>query len=90
MLFAMNFTPVVRYGYRLGFPGGGVYREMMNTDAGAYGGGNVGNNGEVFSEAVALGQLPAFRRDPVAAAGDGGVQASHELGATHFAPFRLR
>jgi 1,4-alpha-glucan branching enzyme len=55
VLFAMNFTPVVRHGYRLGFPGGGVYREMMNTDAGAYGGGNVGNNGEVYSEPVAWG-----------------------------------
>ena len=53
MFFALNFTPVVRQGYRLGFPAGGEYEEVMNTDAGIYGGSNVGNNGAVHSEPVA-------------------------------------
>ena len=38
-----NFTPVPRYGYRIGVPGAGVWREQLNTDAACYGGGNVGN-----------------------------------------------
>ena len=44
-----NFTPVVREGYRLGVPAGS-YHEVLNTDAAAYGGGNVGN-GTLQSEA---------------------------------------
>ncbi|WP_244424836.1 1,4-alpha-glucan branching protein GlgB [Methylobacterium nodulans] len=42
-----NFTPVPRHGYRIGVPAPGYYREAINTDAAAYGGGNVGNYGGV-------------------------------------------
>lgn len=42
-----NFTPVVRHGYRLGVPRGGLYREVINSDAGEYGGSGVGNGGVV-------------------------------------------
>ncbi len=45
-----NFTPVPREAYRLGVPFGGSYREVLNSDAGAYGGGNTGNGGSVVSE----------------------------------------
>jgi 1,4-alpha-glucan branching enzyme len=45
-----NFTPVVRRGYRVGVPVEGFYRELLNTDAGYYGGGNVGNGGGVQAE----------------------------------------
>jgi 1,4-alpha-glucan branching enzyme len=45
-----NFTPVVRHGYRVGVPRDGFYRELLNTDAAAYGGGNAGNAGGVRSE----------------------------------------
>jgi len=38
-----NFTPVPRHGYRIGVPEAGAYRELINTDAGAYGGSGVGN-----------------------------------------------
>ena len=38
-----NFTPVVRYGYRIGLPHAGRWREALNTDAQLYGGSNVGN-----------------------------------------------
>ena len=40
-----NFTPVVRYDYRVGVPVGGYYREILNTDSEIYGGSNVGNYG---------------------------------------------
>ena len=44
-----NFTPVVRYDYRIGVPAGGYYREILNTDAEVYGGSNVGNDGGVWA-----------------------------------------
>jgi 1,4-alpha-glucan branching enzyme len=48
-----NCTPVVRREYRVGVPRAGEYREILNTDAAAYGGGNIGNLGLVRSEPVA-------------------------------------
>ena len=51
-VFVSNFTPVVRRGYRVGVPRGGFYREQINTDAAIYGGGNVGNAGNVLAEAI--------------------------------------
>jgi 1,4-alpha-glucan branching enzyme len=53
-----NFTPVVREGYRIGVPGPGFYRELLNTDAAAYGGSNVGNNGGVWAEPGEHGGRP--------------------------------
>ena len=40
-----NFTPVPRLSYRFGVPRGGVWREILNTDADLYGGSNLGNGG---------------------------------------------
>jgi 1,4-alpha-glucan branching enzyme len=48
-----NFTPVPRDGYRIGVPVDGAYDELLNSDSEAYGGGNVGNGGVVFAEAIA-------------------------------------
>jgi 1,4-alpha-glucan branching enzyme len=48
----LNFTPVVRHGYRVGVPEAGRYLEVLNTDAEIYGGSNVGNMGGVATEAV--------------------------------------
>jgi 1,4-alpha-glucan branching enzyme len=45
-----NFTPVVRNAYRIGVPEGGLYRELLNSDAAIYGGSNVGNAGGVDAE----------------------------------------
>ena len=45
-----NFTPEVRYGYRIGLPSSGRWREALNTDSAVYGGSNVGNMGAVFAE----------------------------------------
>jgi 1,4-alpha-glucan branching enzyme len=49
----VNFTPVPREDYRIGVPAPGVYGELLNSDAGMYGGGNVGNSGAVATEPVA-------------------------------------
>ena len=42
---ALNFTPVPRYGYRVGVPAAGFWRELANSDAAEYGGSGVGNLG---------------------------------------------
>jgi 1,4-alpha-glucan branching enzyme len=52
LVFVMNATPVVRGGYRLGVPKPGFYKEILNTDADTYGGGNVGNLGGVAAEPI--------------------------------------
>ncbi len=46
-LVVVNFTPEVRRGYRVRVPFAGRWREVLNTDAGSYGGSNVGNAGTV-------------------------------------------
>ena len=53
MLFVCNFTPVPRFDEPVGVPAGGWWREMLNSDATAYGGSGVGNRGGVPAEAVA-------------------------------------
>ncbi len=55
----LNFTPVVRHGYRLGFPMAGRWRERLNSDAAIYGGSDVGNAGLVVAEPVAHQRQPA-------------------------------
>src|SRR5438270_499852 len=52
IVFIVNATPIVRHNYRLGVPGAGFYREIINTDAETYAGSNVGNLGGVQSEGV--------------------------------------
>jgi 1,4-alpha-glucan branching enzyme len=47
-----NFTPVPRHDYRIGVARPGWYRELINSDAGFYGGSNLGNDGGVEAEAV--------------------------------------
>jgi 1,4-alpha-glucan branching enzyme len=41
----VNFTPQVRYDYRVKVPRSGRWREILNSDAAIYGGSNVGNAG---------------------------------------------
>ncbi len=45
-----NFTPVVRFGYRIGVPPARSYREVLNSDSGIYWGSNAGNLGGVGVE----------------------------------------
>jgi len=44
-----NFTPMPRHGYRVGAPRNGRWREILNSDAAAYGGSGVGNFGGVVA-----------------------------------------
>jgi 1,4-alpha-glucan branching enzyme len=47
ILVVCNFTPVPRESYRLGVPRGGIWRELLNSDASEYGGSGQGNSGSV-------------------------------------------
>jgi 1,4-alpha-glucan branching enzyme len=46
-LVIVNFTPEVWRDYKLRVPFAGTWREVLNTDAGIYGGTNTGNGGSV-------------------------------------------
>jgi 1,4-alpha-glucan branching enzyme len=52
LLFVCNFTPVPRLNYRVGVPDPGVYSEILNTDAEMFGGSNLGNGGQVWSQPI--------------------------------------
>ena len=52
LLVVCNFTPVPRYGYRIGVPSGGFWREVLNSDAREYGGSGQGNLGGVWADPV--------------------------------------
>ncbi len=45
-----NMTPVLHPHYRLPLPHDGIWREILNSDAGTYGGGGQGNLGSVQAE----------------------------------------
>jgi 1,4-alpha-glucan branching enzyme len=49
VLGVFNFTPVPRTGYRVGVPGGGYWRELLNSDAKDYAGSGMGNFGGVHA-----------------------------------------
>ena len=53
VLVVLNYTPVVRAGYRVGVPRGGEWRELLNSDAQIYGGSGLGNFGSVQARAQA-------------------------------------
>ena len=52
LVFAHNFTPVPRPGYRVGVPQAGFWTEVLNSDGEIYGGSGLGNLGGVESEPV--------------------------------------
>ena len=52
VLAVLNFTPVVRHGYRLGVDAAGPWRELLNSDALEYGGSGAGNAGLVSTTPV--------------------------------------
>jgi len=57
VLVVCNFTPVPRYNHVLGVPVGGMWRELLNSDAPWYGGSGMGNLG-----AIEAGPVPAHGR----------------------------
>ena len=50
IMVIVNFTPVPRWDYRIGVPQAGFWREVLNSDAGEYGGSGFGNFGGVWSD----------------------------------------
>jgi 1,4-alpha-glucan branching enzyme len=46
----VNLSPVPRDDQRFGLPRAGRWRELLNTDADVYGGGNLGNMGAIVAE----------------------------------------
>jgi 1,4-alpha-glucan branching enzyme len=49
LLIVSNMTPVPRSGYMIGVPRPGCWIELLNSDAEAYGGSNLGNGGRVMA-----------------------------------------
>jgi 1,4-alpha-glucan branching enzyme len=58
LLICCNFTPVPHHRYRVGVPAEGIYDEIFNTDAEAYGGSNLGNAGRVASQPLKMHGRP--------------------------------
>jgi 1,4-alpha-glucan branching enzyme len=52
VLAVCNFTPETHFGYRVGVPQGGFWRESLNSDAADYGGSGQGNLGGLEAEPV--------------------------------------
>ncbi len=52
LVFIFNLTPVPRFGYRIGVPKVGFYREILNSDSEIYWGGNIGNAGGVYADNI--------------------------------------
>jgi len=50
LIFVCNFTPIPRYGYIIGVPQEGFYKEVLNSDSELYGGSNIGNLGGVHAK----------------------------------------
>jgi len=78
VVIVCSFTPVVRQDYRIGLPAGGSYRNLLSTDAVAYGGSGVDPetdvaaesiswHGQPFSAALTLPPLGALLLEPVPA-----------------------
>jgi 1,4-alpha-glucan branching enzyme len=59
LVCVVNFSAVPHEGYRLGLPAAGTWHEVVNTDAGSYGGSGVGNLGTVTADAGPWQGMPA-------------------------------
>ena len=49
LIVVCNFTPAPRYGYEIGVPAPGYYKEILNSDSERFGGSNLGNGGGAFA-----------------------------------------
>lgn len=61
VLVVSNLTPTPHHGYEIRVPHAGVWREVINTDAGTYGGSGMGNLGQVQAHSRAWPQLQAVK-----------------------------
>ncbi|MGZ4120155.1 MAG: 1,4-alpha-glucan branching protein GlgB [Actinomycetota bacterium] len=48
----LNLTPLPRFGYRIGVPSGGMWSELLNSDAADYWGSGMGNYAGVLAEGM--------------------------------------
>jgi 1,4-alpha-glucan branching enzyme len=53
-----NLSPVPRENYRVGLPRSGRWAELLNTDSRHYGGGDVGNGGDIEAEPIGWHDQP--------------------------------
>ncbi|EGO61724.1 1,4-alpha-glucan branching protein GlgB [Acetonema longum] len=58
LIFIVNFTPVVRYDYRIGVPAAGKYEEIFNSDRAEYGGSGQVNAPVLYAEKQAWHNQP--------------------------------
>ena len=58
ILVVLNFTPTPRYNYRVGVPEGGVWLEILNSDAEEFGGSGHGNFGGVEAAPIEIHGRP--------------------------------
>ncbi|CAN5647799.1 1,4-alpha-glucan branching protein GlgB [soil metagenome] len=54
LVITCNFTPVPRHNYMIGVPHGGYWKEVLNSDASAYGGSGQGNLGGIDASPVSF------------------------------------
>jgi len=59
LVIVCNFTPIPRYGYRVGVPTAGRHIERLNTDATVYGGSGMGNLGAITADDTPTHGRPA-------------------------------
>jgi 1,4-alpha-glucan branching enzyme len=59
LVFVCNFTPQPHPAYRIGMPEAGGHLEVFNSDAGCFGGSNMGNGGWVNAEETPSHGRPA-------------------------------
>ena len=52
LIVVCNFTPIVRENYHIGAPSGGIWEEVLNSDAGEYGGSGVRNPGGIEANPI--------------------------------------
>jgi 1,4-alpha-glucan branching enzyme len=53
IICVFNFTPLPLHNYRVGAPAAGFWKELLNSDAGQYGGSRLGNLGGVEANPIA-------------------------------------
>jgi 1,4-alpha-glucan branching enzyme len=58
ILIVANFTPVPRYGYRVGVPKHCNWNEIFNSDSQEYGGSGIGNLGGFWSDDISWDNQP--------------------------------
>ena len=75
----LNMTPDARTDYPIGLPQVGRWKELLNTDAASFGGGNIGNGGWVEASGEGSHGLPASARVTIPPLG--AVLLRYEAGA---------